>query len=96
MACLPLPPVDGIVLHLTDKGDRQHTGQPAAPPVGMEASDADGHDLVPGARLCTVGAEQIVPPWQVEAEIAVGLVVLNGMVHSVHVRGNDEQPQQPV
>ena len=34
---------------------------------------SDAHMVVAGAGLCPIGAKQPVPPWRVEAEIAVGL-----------------------
>ncbi len=64
--------------------------------LGTKVLDADLHVFVTGARLSPVGAEQAVPPWQVESEVAVGLIILHGMMHAVHIRGNYNQPQQPV
>ena len=57
---------------------------------------ADGHAFVTRARLVAVGAEQTIPPGQVEAEIAVGFIVLDRMVNPVHVRRNQEPAQDPV
>ena len=42
-------------------------------------------------RLVAVGAEQPVPPGQVEAEIAVGLARMDRVMHPMHV-GRDDQP----
>ena len=41
-------------------------------------------------RLGAIGAEQAVPPGQVEAEIAVGFADDHGVMHPVHVRGDHE------
>jgi hypothetical protein len=48
--------------------------------------DADRHRLVAGARLRAVGAEQAVPPGQIEPEVAIGLAPLNRVV-------NDASPE---
>ena len=47
-------------------------------------------------RLGAIGAEQTVPPGQVEAEIAVGLTDDHGVMHPVHVRGDHEISQYAV
>jgi hypothetical protein len=41
--------------------------------------------------LGPIGAEQPVPPWEIEAEVAVGLGPNDGMVDAVHV-GRHHQP----
>ena len=46
-------------------------------------------------RLSPIGAQQAVLPRQVETEIAVGLVRMNGMVDPVHVQGDDYPAQDP-
>jgi len=46
--------------------------------------------------LVAVCTEQAIPPWQIEAEIAVGLTDDHGMVHPMHVGCNDNQSQHPV
>jgi len=46
--------------------------------------------------LRTVGAEQAIPPRQVEAEVAVRLVVNDRMVHAMHVRRHDDPAQHAV
>jgi len=58
-----------------------------------EITNADGHAGMAAARLVAIGAEQAVPPAQVEAEVGIGLVVLDGMMHAVHV-GRDDDPAQ--
>ena len=55
--------------------------------------DADGHAVVAGFGHGTIGAEQTIPPWQIEAEIAVGLTAQDGVVHPMHV-GRHHQPTQ--
>jgi hypothetical protein len=51
---------------------------------------------VAGARLVAIGAEQTVPPGQVEAEIGVGLVVFDRVVHAMHVRRHQNPAQHSV
>ena len=61
-----------------------------------ELLDADGHALVAGRGLGAVGAEQPVPPRQIEAEIAVGLARHDRVVHAVHVGRHDDPAQHAV
>jgi hypothetical protein len=58
--------------------------------------DADRHGVVPGRGLRAVGAEQAVPPRQIESEIAVGLARRYRMMHPMHVRRHDEPAQHAV
>ena len=58
MVTPPLTTVDGIVLHLANKGNRQHPWQPAAPLILAEGMDTDDHSFVRDARLGTVGTKQ--------------------------------------
>lgn len=51
---------------------------------------ADGHLFVARLGLGSVGAAEVVPPGEVEAEIAVGLGLDDGVVDAVHV-GRDEK-----
>ena len=46
--------------------------------------------------LGDVGAEQPVPPGQVEAVVRVGLPRIDGVVDAVHVGGDHEQPKHAV
>ncbi|KJR99219.1 MAG: hypothetical protein VR65_17620 [Desulfobulbaceae bacterium BRH_c16a] len=57
---------------------------------------ADHHIGVSLVRLVFVGAEQPVPPRQVEPEIAVGLLDDHRMMDPVHVRRNNQQPERLV
>ena len=43
-----------------------------------------------GARLTPISAEQTIPPGQVEAEVAVGLVVRHRVMHPMHVWGDND------
>ena len=61
-----------------------------------EGIEPDRHALVPERRLRPVGAEQPVPPGQVETEVAVGFGRDVGVVDPVHVRRHDEPAQRPV
>ncbi len=51
---------------------------------------------MPVTGLGGVGAQKPVPPRQVEAVVAVGFCLDDGMMHPVHVRGDDEQAQHPI
>ena len=55
--------------------------------------DADGHAFVADLRLGPVGAQQAIPPRQVEAEIAVGFSRQDRVVNAMHV-GRDDEPSQ--
>lgn len=47
-------------------------------------SDADGHVDVAGSRLFAIGAQQVIPPREIEAVVAVGFAADRGMMHAVH------------
>ena len=53
-----------------------------------EFVDADGHAFMPRSGLRSIGAEQAIPPGQIEAEIAVGFLPVYRVVHAVHVRSS--------
>jgi hypothetical protein len=61
-----------------------------------ELLDPDLHPLMPLGGLGDVGAEQPVPPRQVEAVVRVGLARVDGMVDAVHVGRDDDEAQDPV
>ena len=61
-------------------------------PRVAELLDADGHARG-RRRLIAVGAEQAIPPGQVEAEVAVRLARSDRVVDAVHV-GRDDEPAQ--
>src|SRR5436309_3307887 len=48
--------------------DRQHAGQRIAQRRPAEVVDADDDRVVPGARLCAIGAEHPVPYRKIESE----------------------------
>ena len=58
--------------------------------------DADGHAEMASLGLVPVGAEQAIPPRQVEAEIAVGFARPDRVVDAVHVGGDHDPAQNPV
>ncbi len=49
-----------------------------------------------GFGLSAVGAEEPVPNREVESEIAVGFGSDNGVVHTMHVRCDDQPAKQPL
>ena len=81
-----------IVIFAAAERLRQHAIEPLLSRIA-ELLDADRHALVAGCRLIPVGAEQAIPPRQIEAEVRVGLADHDGVVHAVHVR-RDDQPSQ--
>src|SRR3990172_7629886 len=64
--------------------------QPVDPPLRSLAKyrQADAHGLLAGRRLGAIGAEQAIPPRQIEPEIAVGLLARDRMMHLMHLRGD--------
>src|SRR5690554_4314110 len=80
----PLAPVDDVAADLASKRQGQEPGQPAHGSRRSECTNADGHPLVAAAGLIAVGSEQAVPPGEIEAEVGIGLVVLDGVVHAMH------------
>lgn len=56
----------------------------------------DHHFEVPLSGLVFVGAEQTVPPGQIEAVVDVGLPYDHQVVDPVHVRRDHDQPEDPV
>src|SRR5262249_13179347 len=61
-----------------------------------ELLDADGHRFVTCRRLIAIGAEQAIPPRQIEAEIAIGLAGNDRVVHAMHIRRYDDPAQYPI
>ena len=51
---------------------------------------------MPLMRLVSIGAEQEIPPRQIESEITVGFTANHGVVNAVHVGCHDEPSQQPI
>ena len=45
------------------------------------------------ARLSGIGPEQPVPPWQIEAEVAVRLTLVDRVMDTVHVRSHHDPPK---
>src|SRR5215472_7572799 len=55
--------------------------------------EADGHAIMTGRRFRPIGAEQPVPPGQIEAEIAIGLARYDRMMHAMHVWSDNDASQ---
>ena len=47
-------------------------------------------------RLRTVSAEQAIPPGQVEAEIAIGLLPVDRVVNAMHLGRHDDEAQHAI
>ena len=84
-------PVDRIAAGRTAQRSEK---QPIPPRVAPrpELLDPDGHSVMPCPWLGEVWSRQPVPPWQVEAEIAVGLGRNDRVVDAVHVERDDQEP----
>ena len=81
-------PVDWITAGIADEGQGQQSGQGQFF-RNAKLRQADGHVIMAFGRLSQIGAEQAVPAGQVEAVVAVGLTDDHGMVHPVHVGGDN-------
>ena len=90
------PAVERVGASPDQEGEQQHPVQPVRFPFVAELGKADGHPLVAGRGLGAVGAQQVVPPRQVEAEGTIGFAGVDGMVDAVHLRGDHHQPQHTV
>lgn len=88
-------PIDGVRTGLFGKGQQQHMEQVVLPRVA-ELGEADGHFFMTEDRLGAVGAEDAVPPGEVESEIAVCFADGDRVMHPVHIRGDHQQPEIPV
>src|SRR5262245_18667742 len=77
------PPSERISAGLAPERLEQHAIEPELARIA-ELLDADRHGVVPGRRLRAVGAEQAIPPRQIEPKITVGLVREYRVMHSVH------------
>ena len=53
-----------------------------------ELREPEDHSFMPGGRLGAVGAEESIPPWEREPEVAVGLRQLDRVVDAMHVGGH--------
>src|SRR3954464_5615473 len=89
---LTLAPAERIRTNFIAERLHQHAKKPQLAPIA-KLFDADGHVFMPSRRPVSIGAEQTIPPWRVETEIAVGLVRQYRMVHAMHV-GRDHKPAQ--
>src|SRR5947207_5032993 len=82
-----------IALFLAAKWLQEQLIEPQLPRIA-KLRDANRHRLMSIDGLGAVSAKQSVPPRQIEAEIAVGLLSADRMMHPVHLRGHDE-PAEP-
>lgn len=46
----------------------------------------DGHFSVAGIGLLLIGAEQPIPPWQIETDVVVGFLNSNGVMYPAPIR----------
>src|SRR4030042_6478764 len=74
-------------------GEQSDKGQP----FGIsERVEPDDHPLMPCRRLITIGAEDPVPPWKIETEIAIVLFDHHRVVNTMHFRCDNEETKSPV
>src|SRR3989344_1164721 len=89
-ALSPLTSINGVARYLSEKRNHQHSVEAAGLFRVAEIADADGHFLAALLGLILISAEEAIPPRKIEAEITIGLMVEDGMMHAVHVRRDDE------
>ena len=86
----PIPAIDRIIGELALEWQHQHTRQLTDLFGIAQFEDADGHVCVALVWLGDIGIEQPVPDREVKTVIAIGFAFLYGMVHAVHIRGNEK------
>src|SRR5207247_2781781 len=74
---------------------QQHAIEPELASI-TKLLDTNRHGVMTGRGLGAVGAQQSVPPRQVESEIAIGLAPQDRMMDAMHVRRHDEPAQDPI
>src|SRR3989344_3908855 len=89
-ALAPLTSINGVARYLSDKRNHQHSVKSVGLLRFAEIADADGHFLVALLGLILISAEEAIPPRKIEAEITVGFMIEDGVMHAVHVRRDDD------
>ena len=80
-------PYQGRTPGAADEGQPQNPRQRQATRVA-ELFQTKRHSEMPFVRAGLIGAEEAIPPGQVEPEVAIGLWGYHRMVNAVHVGGN--------
>src|SRR5512132_4610146 len=89
------PHPERIAACLAPEGLQQHAIEPEFAGI-TELLDTNRHGVVAGRGLGAVGAQQTVPPRQVEPEIAVGLAPQDRMMDAMHVWRHHKPAQDPI
>src|SRR5262245_54910943 len=89
------PVAERLAAVFTAQGLKDHPVEPELTRIA-KLLDTDRHSLVTGRGLWPVGAEQAVPPRQIESEVAVGFTHKDRVVDAMHVRRHDEPAQHAV
>ena len=73
----------------------EHAIEPQLPRLA-KAIDAKRHAVMPQSGLVTVGAEQAIPPGDIEAVVAFGFAPIDRVVHAMHIRRDDKKAQHSI
>src|SRR3990172_1190940 len=95
-ALSPLTSINGVARYLSEKRNHQHSVEAAGLFRVAEIADADGHFLVALFGLILICAEEAIPPRKIEAEITIGLMIEDGVMHAMHIRCDDEPADEAV
>src|SRR6266571_3571109 len=95
ISLIGLPHPERIAARLAAERLQQHATEPELASI-TKLLDTNRHGVMASRGLGAVGAQQSVPPRQVEAEIAVGLAPQDRMMDAVHIRRHDEPAQDPI
>ena len=87
--------IDRISAGRTKQRLNEHPIKPKTAPVS-ELLNPNRHALVAGLWLRQISAQDPVPPWDIEAKVAVGFGWPDGVMDAVHVRRDNEQPQNRI
>src|SRR6185295_15453842 len=90
-----LPMTNRMATRVTAEWLGQHAVEPKLKRVA-ELLNTDRHLLMTRRRLGFVGAEQAIPPRQVETKVTVGLAHQDRVVNAMHVRRDDKPPQHAI
>jgi hypothetical protein len=87
--------VDGIYARFPDEGEHQQPWKSES--LGItKVSQPDGHAFMACGWRPAIGSEEAIPPWEVEAEIAVGFISDDGVVDPMHFRCNHQEAEYPI
>src|SRR5215472_1060750 len=79
------PSADWIIAGAGTKRLQQHPPEPKFSRIAKQIN-SDRHPIMAGLGLREISPEQVVPPRQIEAEIAVRFIYRDRVMHAMHVR----------